>query len=363
MFRFVCASLWYLFGFVSAPAAITFTFDFEGTGFNDPVSGMTRQESVVSVARDLGAWFDHEATVHLTVNSSNDPNGDLLASAGSEPADVGADFFGFTPSLIQKKILTGIDDNGSRADGEIDVNFGQPWDFDDEVSADHYDFKSTLAHEMLHALGFLSAIFRDGSDAFGTRPGDPGVWEPFDQFLSDQDGNRLIDGDFALDGDLWESVREGGTTNGLFFEGPKAVAANGGQRVGLYSPSDWEEGSSGSHLDDEAPLYEGMLMLAAADTGPYARGLSAIERAILEDIGYRLAGEEAPVLEWAEPMAGQTRILRLTGEEGSYVIEESRDLQNWEARFDVEVPAAGMAEVMVDPMATDGVGFFRARAD
>ena len=63
------------------------------------------------------------------------------------------------------------------------------------------------------------------------------------------------------------------------------MAANGGNAVFLYSPTSFEEGSSGSHLDDEHGPYN-FIMEASTDTGGGIRGVSAVELAILRDIGY-----------------------------------------------------------------------------
>ena len=103
-------------------------------------------------------------------------------------------------------------------------------------------------------------------------------------------------GTFAINQTAWDSASVGGTSPGagLFFNGANAVAANGGNLVGIYSPTTWEGGSSGSHIDTDNPAYAGMMMLHATSTGPGARDYSAVEIGMLRDLGYTLA---APIPE------------------------------------------------------------------
>jgi hypothetical protein len=60
-----------------------------------------------------------------------------------------------------------------------------------------------------------------------------------------------------------------------------------GRYVPLYTPDPWSPGSSLSHLDDDtfAGVYT-QLMDAHVRRGPATRALSAIELAIMRDIGY-----------------------------------------------------------------------------
>ncbi|MDA0813386.1 MAG: ribonuclease E [Verrucomicrobia bacterium] len=333
---FYCRALLILALFSALPpgrAAVVFEFDYSaGHEFLDPAAGAVRRSALESAAASLGAIFAHDATIQLAVTSSNDPQGDLLASASSEQPEIPFDFFGYSPGIVQQKILQGIDANGAAADGAVDVNFGQPWDFGDQVSPNLFDFKATMIHEILHAVGFSSSIFEDGADGFGTPPGEPGVWSPFDEFIAGPTGVSLIDDNYALNGPGWASASTGGASPraGLTFNGPNAMAANGGQPVGLYSPRQWDEGSSGSHLDDDNPALAGMLMLAATDTGPNTRELSAIEKAMLEDVGYTLASTATPAnATLTIRQMGSTIKLTIEGNRGTYAVARSTDLNNW----------------------------------
>ena len=280
----------------AAQAAISFEFNFldsAGTGFNDAATGSTRQAALNNAASMystlFGQYFSNSGTIVMDVTASDDPLSNNLASAGSKIMLFGDTPQGFTlEDVVRTKLQTGVDVNGTRADGTVDVNFGQPWQLDSgaTVTNSQFDFYSTVFHEFTHALGFSSLINEDGSGLFSSTSNH---WGAFDRFLVDKDGNAAIDhSTFALDSGVWNTASVGGTSPGagMFFNGANAVAANGGQLVGLYSPTTWSDGSSISHIDTDNPDYKGMMMLHARGNGPDARDFSAIEVGMLQDLGY-----------------------------------------------------------------------------
>ena len=198
-----------------------------------------------------------------------------MASTGSDLTSGGSGFFS---TVVQNKVLTGLDANGAAADGSIDVNFGLPWAYGDSVTASQYDFKSTMMHEILHAYGFLAYVDQPGYNT-GTS------WTKFDSFIQTKSGTRVISsGTYRFNTAYNTNLTGGG--GGLFFGGPNAIAAYGGP-VPLYTPNPWQAGSSVSHLDDKT--FTGAaekLMNATVSTGLGLRTLSAVEIGILKDLGY-----------------------------------------------------------------------------
>ncbi|MCP5241185.1 MAG: PEP-CTERM sorting domain-containing protein [Rhodocyclaceae bacterium] len=285
----------------AAQAAISFTFDYgtdTGTGFWDPVDGATRRAAMdtasTAFADMFASHFSNSATIVLEATATNLPLSTNLASAGSNA--FGGNGVGFTVNeIVKTKALGGVDPNGSNVDGSVNVNFGQPWHFDlgstapggDPEDGGKYDFYSTIFHEFTHALGFSSSIDQDGSPFFGGTKA-AGEWVTFDQFLVDKDGNRVVNADGSLNQAVWDAASVGGASpaNGMFFNGSFAMAANGGLPVGLYTPTSWEGGSSVSHTDDQNPAIYGTMMTAQGPTGPWPRDYSAIEVAMLRDLGY-----------------------------------------------------------------------------
>lgn len=280
---------------------ITFELNFKPDSSTGAQPTQAQQNAMNLAASNWGNLFANTATIKLDVTSNNNPNSDTLMSAGSEIANDPNPGFGKT-EVVRTKALTGVDLNDAAADGEVTVNWGINWELDinqtPNANEDEFDFYSTFYHEINHALGFSSAIGRDGdtfSDPFSQgnlASNQPGSWNALDQFLTDANGNSLINPSGLLDPATYQTLLTQGDSEeqkGLFFSGPKAVAANGGNLVGLYTPTIFEDGSSGNHLDDENSSLAGSMMLSATGAGPSARTLNNVEQAIFEDLGYSFA--------------------------------------------------------------------------
>lgn len=197
-----------------------------------------------------------------------------LASAGSNLAGFGSGYF---YTVVQNKILRGIDFNGDAADGVIDVNFAKSWSYGDSVGFSEYDLASVLMHEMMHAYGFTSAVDEPGNN---TRTG----WPLFASAIVDQYGASLIDPSYRFNTALNANLTGG--NGGLYFAGANAVDAYG-YLVPLYTPEEWDSGSSVAHLDEESFFGDdAQLMNPGISNGQSTRVLSPIEQGILRDIGY-----------------------------------------------------------------------------
>lgn len=273
----------------SASAQLSFEFNFtdNNSGFNDPNAGAARRAALEAAANTLSHQLPIANAVTITFDvSSNTVDDSTLASAGS---DFIGDEPGFYPTIAHRKILDGTDGNGSDADGEIEWNFFHDWDLDNDVGEDSFDFISTAMHEILHAIGFTGAVFSDGSGLFDSPIDEPNAWHPFDQFLVDGSGNRLISDAFIFDSSQVSTLTGGSS---VFFNGTNTLAANSGNPVVIYSPNPWEDGSSLSHTDDATYVgADALLMNAATETGPGTRTISDLELAMLRDLGFEFASD------------------------------------------------------------------------
>ncbi len=297
--------------------AVSFEFNYIGgnaVGFNHPVDGVEFRSALESAASRLGGWMLHDATIQMDV-TSDQFTGQAIAHAISAlpPSPAGG---GFVHTVISEKVLGLGDANGSTADGELEVFFFSPSDtFTYEtdpanVDADNeLDFQALVIHELAHTLGFTSATNADGSDDSGGGVGTPGTWRPYDRFVSDVAGNRLIDADpqsptaFQMDTSAtgWpqHSVGGKGPDAGLFFDGPIATAVYG-SRVPLYSPATFSLISSVSHLDSEgapddsifSPLTH--LMSHATIDRAVPQEFTLVEKAIFADIGIMFVEDTLP---------------------------------------------------------------------
>jgi hypothetical protein len=244
-----------------------------------------RRDALNDSADQLVEYFLVKRPVVLTYNVTglDDEETRMLASAGS---DLISDDPGFWPTVVQHKLLTGIDANGSAADGRVNWNFGYDWGLGDDVGPDEYDFTSTAIHELLHSFGFLSYTDEPGEN-------DGTTWATFDRFVVTRDRAHPIDGDYEWDTD-YDLYLTGGD-GGLYFGGANAVRAFG-DLIPLFTPDEWEPGSSGSHLDDD--FFTGLdqkVMNAQTGTGLAVRVLSPLEIGILRDLGYRADAPPATV--------------------------------------------------------------------
>ena len=290
---------------LSAPAqAVTFTFNYTdpaGVGFNAAGAvGQARRDAMELAGQNFASAFS-SYTANVTVDVDGSATGGTLMGAADNGAPNFNPGFGLGEVVRNKVLSNGASDlNGATADGFVVVNFSSvAWELDisetPDAGADEFDWYSTAYHELLHAFGFASIILTDANgmnatDPFGTTGANDGDWAKFDEFLTDALGTSVFSG-ADLDEATYEALLTGGNSangDGLFFNGPNAVAANGDNPVGLYTPNPFEEGSSGSHIDDENPAFAGQLMLAATGPGPSARTLSAIELGVLRDIGYTM---------------------------------------------------------------------------
>lgn len=275
-------------------AQLTFTFTYQdvvnttGVGYADPTLGATRRSALESAASTLASYFTgYNVSVGFTVTSQN-TNSSTLASAGS---GVSFSVDGFYKSNVQKLIQTGT----GTSDGTINWNFFHNWDYDDSIAGGAFDYKSTAMHEVLHAMGFSSGINATGQGLDAATSGNPDVWYDFDRFLTNSTGTFLVNpGTFAFNTGLLGTLT-GGSANGVFFGGANAMAANGGNRIQIYSPTPYQPGSSGSHMDDDT--FTGgnqQLMNAASASGPGIRTLSALELGMLKDLGYNVTAVPEP---------------------------------------------------------------------
>ncbi|WP_372740593.1 PEP-CTERM sorting domain-containing protein [Neptunomonas sp.] len=293
-----------------AQAAVMWDFNFTdvNTGFNDVTEGAARQGALQTAGDYVSSFLtSYTATIYMDVDGSTSGGG-TLAAAGTNFTNATYSA-GFTQrGDVMTKILGGdaADPGVGVADGTVTWNFTDfDWELGSDFQAGEFDFFSTAVHELLHAIGFASEITETGNDGYGTTPGDAGAWAPFDEFLTSFDGTSIINpADNSLLAGTWDLARLSGDGDGtsgcgagLQFNGANAVAANGGSAVQIYSPTIWESGSSGSHLDDNCYTNPGnvstYMMEAQTIDGLGVRTISALEVGMMRDIGYTNFGVQA----------------------------------------------------------------------
>jgi hypothetical protein len=198
----------------------------------------------------------------------------------------GSYFAGFTgapdsslwyPSALANA-LAGRDLDPKQSEIVIQVNSLAEWNTtNDGLSHSNlYDLQSVFIHEMGHGLGFLSTDSYDSFFGYGSieQP------TPFDAYIQVEDGRRLSDLPTP-------SIELGkALTSPLVWSGALGIAANGGVKPLLYSPSKYEEGSSVSHLDEATYSNSqfDMVMTPNLDAGEIFHDPGPLLLAMMEDM-------------------------------------------------------------------------------
>ncbi|MFW6115751.1 MAG: hypothetical protein ACOC7Y_01685 [Chloroflexota bacterium] len=168
----------------------------------------------------------------------------------------------------------------------------------DSTPGDQYDFASVVLHEIAHGLGFSGSMsVSSGKGSWGVE-GDP---YSYDHFTQDWMGNSLID--TAVYPNPSIALGDALTSEQVWFSGPNADAANGGERVRLHAPSTWQEGSSYTHLHDDFNETENALMTYSLKKGESNHSPGPVSMGILQDVGWAI--EEGPTVDSIEPASGE----------------------------------------------------------
>jgi len=209
---------------------------------DDPAFDGLQDEITDAVNAGFQQWIDvlaisQNVTLDIEVSATDTA---ALAQGGSSfsSGDVNAE--GGVPSVFANKIITGNDSNGDAPDASIALsrmNLSEL--FPDEPQDNGINVENVMAHELGHALGFIS--------------------------LREQANSSIQT--------AWDvHVREG--ADGLEFTGPNAMMANGGAPVPLDDPG---------HLSEE--VFDTALMTPIAEQGG-GEEITDLEVAVLQDLGF-----------------------------------------------------------------------------
>ena len=135
-----------------------------GVGFDDPVSGAARRETLRAVLLHVTSVLDVPGTADLLVRASQTDGRGPLAAAGPYLLPL----TGFQGGLVFEHLTTGVDPLANELDGVVTVDFGFRWNTETSgPSPVEYDLYTVLLHEVTHALGFVSVVGPDGASALG----------------------------------------------------------------------------------------------------------------------------------------------------------------------------------------------------
>ena len=180
---------------------------------------------------------------------------------------------------------------------DIGTNFSSVFNWyygtDLNPAADQYDFVSVVLHELGHGLGFSGFANVDDSTDVGTvrfQYRDQFLPVVYSDFVKDSTGTTVLSFD-----DPSEALGGALTTNNLFMTGESTKAAFNGNTPELFTPDEWNPGSSYSHWDETAfPAGDSnSLMSPQFGFAESIHDVGDITKGLFEDMGWTI--NEAPV--------------------------------------------------------------------
>ncbi len=196
----------------------------------------------------LGLWSSQlVGTIPVDINVAfvyiNDPN--VIGRSYTQPNffDNGTYFPQYPNtwySSAQWNQIVDYDATNQR-DIRLEMNTQFSFYFGLDANTTRTDYVTIALHEVTHGLGFVSLCRSNGAYLYGSYPG------IFDrQLYQGATGNTCIT-------DLTQSQRAALFVSGNLYAGrpgSRLLAANGGNRVKMFAPNPWKEGSSVSHWNN-----------------------------------------------------------------------------------------------------------------
>jgi hypothetical protein len=189
----------------------------------------------------------------------------------------------YYPVTVAEKIAGKSLNEDYDADVELMLNNTAKWYLgtDGNTPATKYDLVTVILHELCHGLGFFDSMSADnslGSYGIGTIP------IIYDTFIENLTEKRLTDTTYfkRYSLSLYQALVDGQ----LYFSGPLTRRYLSGSRARLYSPSEWDPGSSVSHLDEIRTQQADGLMTPYIDFGEAIHDPGKLTMSILGDLGW-----------------------------------------------------------------------------
>ncbi len=191
----------------------------------------------------------------------------------------------YYPVTLAEKIAGKTINGDYEADLDLEINSSVSWYFgtDGNTPIFKYDLVTVVLHELFHGLGFFDSMDVSEDGTYGLY-GFPSVPVIYDTFIENVGGENLTD-TLIFENNSAELLTEL-TGNQLYFKGPLTGRYLSGSRPKIYAPSEWDPGSSISHLDEVATLTENSLMTPYIDLGEAIHDPGRLILSILGDLGW-----------------------------------------------------------------------------
>ncbi|MGR0481017.1 MAG: hypothetical protein ACTFAL_06310 [Candidatus Electronema sp. V4] len=161
-------------------------------------------------------------------------------------------------------------------------NFFWYYGTDGATPTNQYDLMTVVLHEIAHGLNLSGSMnFYSGQGSWGYEA-TPLLPHIYDTFIRDSSGSSLLN-HANPSAALGNALRSGS----LWFHGPKATAANGGQPVKIYAPTTWSSGSSYAHLDyNTFKGGDNRLMVYSVSAGDVVHDPGPVVKGLMLDLGW-----------------------------------------------------------------------------
>ena len=192
----------------------------------------------------------------------------------------------FYPVALAEKIAGTNLNSDLNGDIIININSTVNWylgtDGKIPVNSNQYDLVTVIIHEMCHGLGFFDSMDTDERIGWYGISSIPVV---YDTFIENIEGKIITD---TLDFENYSAdlLREF-TGDKLYFKGPVLEKLSGEPRLKLHVPSQFDNGSSISHLDEHFTEENSLkLMTPYIDREEVIHNPGIFTMSILGDIGW-----------------------------------------------------------------------------
>lgn len=323
----------------------TFDVDYISDGSSWPQQAREAFEYALSI------WETHissEITIRVSANWVGLP-GSTLGSAGPTTLfQIQEGEPNTWYSIAQASAILGTDlkqePNGPQYDIIVNMNsdYGS-WYYgtDANTPSGQTDFVTVVLHEIGHGLGFFGgfSVDEENQTAALAYQGDPVI---YDVFNTDGFGEYLTDQNAYSDSssELYNALT--GMNEDLFATGEEGMAAFQNLSVPIYSPAEWNPGSSYSHLDLATfSNTENALMRPSIENAFAMHSPGPVMCGMFADKGWPLAGGCLALLGAQSQVAVNQTEYEFGVTNAGTKLEETFTISN----IDTENPLVGRIEV------------------
>ena len=261
-------------------------------------------EAINAFEYAVSIWESHlDSDVPIRVGANWTALGEFtLGSAGPSQIvqiEQGEDMTWY--SIAQGSAMSGIDfvaqsqGTGSEVDYDVIVNMNSNWDrwyfgTDAQTPNGMIDFVTVVLHEIGHGLGFTGSMRVPDDETAQWGYGVPSLPIIYDRFVIDANGDQVVDSEVypSPSPELYDAVTS--QTGGIFFAGINSISVNDAEAVPLYAPSEWNGGSSYSHVDLATfTNTENALMRPQIDQAFAIHSPGPVTCSIFQDMGWPLS--------------------------------------------------------------------------